>query len=166
MAATYEPIASHTLTGSTASYTFSAIPGTFTDLIVVCDYSTTGTNSLYYQFGATSVDAGSNYSQTNLTGNGSSASSSRRTNNTGLLIANASSRGTGNRNITILQFMSYANTNVYKTVLEASAAPSLDVYRTVGLWRSTAAIDIISIQATAAIYTSGSTFSLFGIKEA
>ena len=161
--ATYDPIATTTLGSASTNVTFSGIGADWTDLVLVCDYSTTATNSLYFRMGATSVDTGTNYSDTNLIGNGSSVASTRHSNNGSVLISNANSRGIGNRNITILHFLSYANTNVYKTVLQASSSPSVDVFRTVGLWRSTAAIDIISL-LTSGGYSAGSKFSLYGIR--
>lgn len=165
MAVTYEPIASQTLGSNTGTVTFSSIPATYTDLILVCDYAMTTDANSYFRVGASSADTGSNYSQTHLSGNGSTASSGRRSNNDAVLIANANGRGTNNRNAVVIHFMSYANTNVYKTTLTTSAAPSVDVFREVGLWRSTSAIGVISLLSNGN-YASGSTFSLFGVKAA
>jgi len=77
MPATYEPIATTTLTGGT-SYTFTSIPATYTDLVLVVNAATaSGSSNLAMQFNA---DTGSNYSFTRIFGNGSSASSSRAAN--------------------------------------------------------------------------------------
>ena len=47
MASTYTPIASSTVTGSsTTTVTFSSIPATYTDLIVVSNYKSAGNNYL------------------------------------------------------------------------------------------------------------------------
>ena len=165
MAVTYEPIASQTLGANASSVTFSSIPSTFSDLILVCDFAVTTDTNVYFRVGASAADSGTNYSQTNLSGNGTSAVSNRRSSNDAILIANANGRGANNRNTVVINFMSYANTNVFKTTLSASAAPSVDVFREVGLWRSTSAIGVISLLSSGN-YASGSTFSLFGVKAA
>jgi hypothetical protein len=78
MANTYELIKGETLTGSAASYTFSAIPSTWTDLVVKASVrnndSGGGVMRVYFN-GDASGAAG--YSATFLKGDGSSASSNR-----------------------------------------------------------------------------------------
>jgi len=68
---TYTLIASNTLGSGTATVTFSSIPGTYTDLILVCGLPATGTanNSDGLRFQLNS-DTGSNYSATWLTNSG------------------------------------------------------------------------------------------------
>lgn len=165
MAATYEQIASTTLGSDSGTVTFSSIAADWTDLVVVCDFATTGTQATYFRIGNGSVDIGNNYSQTAMSGNGTSASSTKQINNNGALIANANSRGAGNRNTLIVNLFSYANTSVHKTILTKTASPSVDVFRDVILWRSTTAINIVSF-LTSGAYAAGSTFSLYGIKAA
>jgi hypothetical protein len=75
---TYEAIATQTLGSAAASVTFSSIPGTYTDLVlVVAGTLTTGTENIVMQFNG---DTGSNYSVTSLLGDGSTASSFRSSN--------------------------------------------------------------------------------------
>lgn len=161
MPATYEPIASTTLGSNAADVSFTSISGTFTDLILVADFSTTGDDTITLQVNS---DTASNYSQTTLYGNGSSATSSRSSNSASIYLGD----GVFNqRNLIITQVMSYANTNVFKTVLAASATPSTSVSRAVGLWRSTNAITSVTIGTFGVNnLTSGSRFSLFGVKAA
>jgi hypothetical protein len=168
MPRTYEPIASTTLgAGGSTLVTFSNIPGTFTDLILVSasdtDYPFAAGVSTYLRING---DTAGNYSTTWLLGSGSAASSSRASNDTnGIYIGEFS--GTANTQETsIVQIMSYANTNVHKTVLSSSAVASYFVTRQVGLWRSTAAITSVSVRAGGYTFQQGGTFSLYGVKAA
>ena len=85
-AQTYTPIATTTLASNTASYTFSSIPQTYTDLILeatgATDYTAGTSWPFYIQVGNGLVDIGSNYSDTMLYGNGSSALAHRDSGNT------------------------------------------------------------------------------------
>lgn len=168
MAKTYEPIASIAISTPTPSVTFSSIPSTYTDLVLVAEYEgETGTAAaLRLRFNG---DTGSNYSHTGLVGNGSSASSSRGSSQSSMSIGLFSTGSSVDRqNIVIAHIMSYANANVYKTGLGLGAAASLGVDRLVGLWRDTSAINQITVGlGSFAVYDFDSgTFSLFGIKAA
>ena len=108
---TYQPIATTTLGSAAASYTFSAISGSFTDLVlVVTAKNTGGLDSLGLQFNS---DTASNYSNTGLSGNGSAASSYKQSNQTELNIG-LTSTGDG---VNIIQIMNYSNSTTYKTAL-------------------------------------------------
>lgn len=158
MAVTYEPIASTTTTSSATTITFSNIPGTYTDLILVgVGRAASGSNSVSMRVNG---DSGSNYSYTAVYGDGSSAASVRSSNATKLYFASV---GTG-QTVNIAHFMSYANTNVFKTVLVSSNRPEDTVQRFVELWRSTSAITSVQVFADTSNYTDGFTFSLFGVK--
>jgi len=76
---TYTPIATTTLGSSATSYTFTSIPSTYTDLVIVAQIKGDTTTYLNLRFNG---DTGSNYSRTTLSGNGSTASSERRSNQT------------------------------------------------------------------------------------
>jgi hypothetical protein len=157
------------LGSDTATVTFSSIPGTYTDLILVTtgvlDSASTGAAVVQAQFNS---DTGTNYSWTRLRGNGSSATSDRFSASfdyhpVGLLPANGAT--TIKPGVCVAHIMSYANTNVFKTTLAASGAATL-VERDVCLWRSTSAITSISLTGSGLNFKSGSTFSLFGVKAA
>ena len=75
MPATYEPIASTTLGTAAADITFSSIPGTYTDLVLVLYGGfATAASDLYTQFNS---DTGTNYSNSDLRGNGTAAAANR-----------------------------------------------------------------------------------------
>ena len=161
MPATYEPIASTTLGSAAASTTFSSISGTFTDLRLIVAGAAEQVLAPVLQFNS---DTGSNYSRTLLLGNGTAASSSR---DSSVTSASVGAFNTDGPHTAIVDIMSYANTNVYKTLLSAASRDGFGVYRIVGLWRSTSAIDTITVlTSNGGNFTSGTTFALYGIKAA
>ena len=162
---TYEAIATQTLGSAAATVTFSSIPGTYTDLVLVCNATTTAnTKNPVFRFnGSTATD----YSYTDLSGNGSTASSTRGSNQNAIYAGVVGISG-GNESTIIANIMNYANTTTYKTALIRTSSAFNSVYATVGLWRSTAAITSIDITTLSAgqNWSIGSVFSLYGIKNA
>ena len=111
---TYTPIATTTLGSAQSSVTFSTISGSYTDLVLIGSYGTANGNCPLMQFNS---DTGSNYSITELVGNGSSASSSRRSNGTSIDIAKTVG---GNGNLEqnfVISIQNYSNSTTYKTAL-------------------------------------------------
>jgi hypothetical protein len=161
MAATYEPIASTTLGTAAASYTFSSIPGTYTDLILSFEGNVTSGDYLYLRVNG---DTGNNYSRTLLSGSGSAASSSR-TSNFSAFYASIGTSSTA-RGLGRVQFQSYANTSVYKTMLVDGGSAGAYVQNQVALWRSTAAISSITVLGGAGNLDTGFTLSLYGLAAA
>jgi hypothetical protein len=168
MPSTYEKIATTTLGSAAASYTFSSIAGTYTDIVAVFAGTMTAADYVQFQVGNGSVDTGSNYSNTALKGNGSTASSSRSSNSTNIFTPEPMNTNQGNL---IINFQNYANTTTYKTTVMRTNVPLTDVgavgstSATVGLWRSTSAINTIKFYTFAGqTFATGSTFTLYGIK--
>jgi hypothetical protein len=164
MPKTYEPIATQTLGTATTTITFSNIPQTYTDLVLVANAATpTGGVVAAYRFNG---DSGNNYSATRFGGTGSITFSDREANKNyiaGTLLSSAATP-TG---VYIAHIMNYANTTTYKTALTRNNNPSAQVSMTAGLWRNTAAITSVSFGAefTADVRVD-STFTLYGIKAA
>ena len=163
MATTYEPIATKTLGSAASSITFSSIAATYTDLRIVLAnaFTSYGLDTAKIRFNG---DTATNYSDTLLTGDGSTASSSRR--------SSVSSATVGRVGYTALPAMilidifSYAG-STNKTFLSADAADqngSGEVNRSVGLWRNTAAITSITLMNVT--FEAGATATLYGIKNA
>ena len=162
MPSTYTPIATQTLGSTVSSVTFSSIPSTYTDLVLVCSPLTTAGAAVQIRFNS---DTGTNYSRTFINGNGSSAGSQQASN----LDQNSISYSGANTTpyAVITQFMNYSNTTTNKTYLSRSNSASDEVITYVGLWRSTAAIStILLFPSSSGSFTSGSTFTLYGIKAA
>jgi hypothetical protein len=167
MPITYEPIATTTLTSNAASYDFTSIPATYTDLILVSSAATVAQSNITFRVGNATVDTGSNYSVTWLYGTGSSAASTRSTSLTfGYFDYQSGASTTLGENIAIAQFMNYSNTTTYKTILSRSNLASAGVDAVVNLWRSTVAINIIQVRGATSNLKTGTTLTLYGIKAA
>ena len=85
MTATYEKIATTTVSGTPSDVTFSTITGSYTDLVLICQVKGSTTSTPYLQFNS---DTATNYSWTNVAGDGSTASSARGSNQTQSRLAN------------------------------------------------------------------------------
>lgn len=170
---TYSPIASVTLTSAQSSVTFSGIPQTYTDLVLVIAGRTTRSadqNDGSMRFNS---DSNSNYSNTSLYGTGSTAGSDRLSNQTAARFAYwfpAANAASGIFSATTVHIMNYANTTTNKTILtrqsnqsNVTGLPGANV----SLWRSTAAINTIEIfPHESHSWASGSTFNLYGVANA
>lgn len=160
--ATYEPIATQTLGSAATDTTFSSIPSTYTDLriVVLCTGGAGGDPALRFN-----GDTASNYSTTYLIGNGTTASSAQATTTNVLRSTNDSSPPLS---MYIFNVMSYAG-STYKTALVSTARDnngSGSVVNTVGMWRSTAAINSVTVTGNFGVINAGTTITLYGIKSA
>lgn len=156
---TYEPIATTTLSSSSTDVQFSSISSAYTDLVlVIAGKDTTSTYSPYIQFNG---DTTTNYSQTYLYGDGTSAVSSRASTTATVY---QGSLGATQGNI-IVHIMNYANTTTYKTALIRINAANFRTYSSVVLWRKTPeAINRVNIKMeSGGNFATGTTFTLYGI---
>jgi len=160
---TMTPIATATATGSSTAMTFSSIPQTYTDLVIVCSLTAGNTGDAYFRFNG---DTASNYSDTVMRGNGSAASSVRDTGAAGIDIGAVSNITDSEVGTVIINLMNYNNTTTFKTSLIRFSEGTNWVTAIVGLWRSTAAITTIDITSRSGNWGSGSTFTIYGIKAA
>lgn len=169
MATTYEPIATTTLSSGTGTVTFSSIPNTYTDLVLVTSVIGTTGDYLRVRFGNGSIDSGSNYSTTVLAAsNGSGGPASYRyANNTVAYVIVEGLTNSSNPSINVMNIFNYSNTSTYKTFINRSAHTSGTVTETsVSMWRSTSAIDTVRVFQDTYNMAAGSTFTLYGIKAA
>lgn len=164
MPSTYDKIDKATVSGSSTSVvTFSSIPATYTDLVLIADakldISGQGINLTF------NGDTSSSYTSTRLYGNGSSASSDRQASGAFINFALGSVDA---GQLIIANIMNYANTTTYKTCLLRQNTASAFVGSLVGLWRATpAAINSLTLTSGGVSkYVAGSTFTLYGIKAA
>jgi hypothetical protein len=163
---TYTPIATTTLGSATTSYTFTSIPTTYTDLILIVNAKNSATGSYpKMQLGNGSVDTGANYSRTFLSGTGSSALSGRNTGYTFASLAAYADSGTTFDYTAIAHLMNYSNTTTFKTILVRANSSQYGVDAQVDLWRSTVAINTIKVLADTN-FEAGTTFTLYGIAAA
>ena len=166
---TYTPIATTTLGSAQSTVTFSSISQSYTDLILVSSQlyiSTGGDRFATFQVGNGSVDTGSNYSNTYLDTYFGPPNTGRNANQTYGLHSYTSSIPTSTAMVCSMHIQNYSNTTTNKTMLHrfGAASPIAGLY--VNLWRSTAAINIITITAGGANFATGSTFTLYGLAAA
>ena len=154
---TYVAIATQTLGSATASVTFSSIPSTYTDLVLVVNGAASAGDNIYLQFNG---DTTTNYSGTYIYGDGTSAVSGRNTTTATASIGYLSTT----QGSAICHIMNYANTTTYKTYLARWNGLTTLVAASVALWRKTPeAITSIKVGFASSTFNTGSTFSLYGI---
>tara|TARA_R110000868_G_scaffold25387_1_gene98997 strand:+ start:663 stop:1148 length:486 start_codon:yes stop_codon:yes gene_type:complete len=157
--ATYNSIATTTLGTATNSYTFSSIPSTYTDLVLIVYTKTVATDNLAIQVNG---DTATNYSNTYMAGNGTTAISGRNTS-----VSQAFITGTGTTfGTSIINFQNYANTTTNKTFIGRGSWSDYQARASAALWRSTSAISSITVLSTGDNFQTGSTFTLYGIASA
>lgn len=161
MPATYEPIATTTLTSITPSVTFTSFSG-YTDLILVANTrrSITGAGEASNRL-TVNGDTSALYSSTLLFEAG--PSSTRATGVANYDYASGSC-GDGGFLLSTIHFMNYANTSVNKTIISryGYAQTNTQTRLAVGLYRSNNAI--VSFTMTPAnSFDIGSIFTLYGI---
>lgn len=157
---TYTPIATTTLGSAQSSYTFSSISGSYTDLVLIIAGTTTTADGGYrFQLNG---DTGTNYSWTQVGGNGSITFSNRGSNDTSMTLG----RGGSTESVSVIQFQNYSNTTTNKTVLGRGNNAAAWVMANIGLWRSTSAVNSIRIAHESGNLNTGTTLTLYGIASA
>ena len=174
MANTYTLISSNVLASSAASVTFSAIPATYTDLVIKASIRENAgglyPNTIDVQFNGSSA---SNYSRTNLYADGTTGGKSNRNSNQTIITFLNAVNGSGSTSNTFssveIYIPSYTATQNKpigsSAVTEANSATNNEwaVTTTAALWRDTSAITSISLACGASL-AAGSSFYLYGIK--
>ena len=172
MANTYTLISSNILSSNAASVTFSAIPATYTDLVVrfsaranVASYSANLTMTLNGSSSAV-------YSRTDIRADSSTATSTRTTSATSFSIRSLTT-GTSESNtfstaeIYIPNYLVSANKPLSTVgATEGNTATAGTVYQNIAgaLFSDTTAISSIALSSSAD-FVSGSSFYLYGIKK-
>lgn len=174
----YESIATITVGSATGSITFSSIPSTYTHLQIRCISqigSGNGNQVMSWNFnGDTTI---SNYRTHYLSGIGNTSVSSGDYSTLGNILgaqtASPSGYSTSIFGVAIIDILDYANTNKYKVTRaltgfdtnNASSSPG-SLWYSSGLWRSTSAINSITIKdyASSLNLNQYSSFALYGVK--
>jgi len=165
---TYTLINSQVLGSNTGIITFSSIPQTYTDLVLVVSAKV---SSATYDISALRVNSvTSGYSKTYLEGNGTSVTSGRATAEISLRAGYLPGTNYTNQlSSDVYHFFDYANSTTYKTVLcrcnAYNTSTNFNVQTQVSLIPTTSAITQITLQtANGANLVTGSTFKLYGIE--
>lgn len=182
---TYEPIQTYTLNNSQTTVTFSSIPQTYTDLVLMIsartdrnDQANRPTDLIKVTYNGSTA---SYYSDTVLASSSSSTPFSYKEPNQGFLAVGAipgAQSTSGQFGTSVFYIFSYSDTNTYKTMLargdNATSVGSGNYYMgaMVGFWRgstgsSTEAISSIALSPyVGPNFVANSTFTLYGIKAA
>jgi hypothetical protein len=151
----YVALATVTLGSAASTVTFSSIPATFKDLIVIVNGTTsTGINgSVYFNSDTTAA----NYPYVRMWGDGSSPASSSGNNIWYDMQTN--------RTMLRIQIMDYSATDKHKTSLSRWDTAQNLTGATAVRWANTNAINTLQFKDTnnAATFSVGTTFSLYGV---
>lgn len=147
-------IANITLQASSPAITFSGVPQTYRDLVVVYNGQTvdSGNFDIRIHFNGDT----SNFSFVAMGGTGSSTYSYTASS------TNTFNPGTGNRTVGVYQVMDYSATDKHKTTLIRVNSSNSNVGAGVQRWGSTASITSVTVSMGSGNYAAGSTFSLYG----
>ena len=168
MPSTYSLIKGETLASSAASYTFTAIPSTFTDLVV--KFSTRSDTSNQINVTVNGTSGGTAYSRTRLRGNGTDAASNSASNDSSFSLPGASVETSATANtfssgeIYIPSYTASQNKPMSDFDTQEANSTSSFINVNAGLYRSTTAISEIKVAASSGNFVSGSSFYLYGIK--
>jgi hypothetical protein len=160
---TYVALDTKTLS-STATVTFTSIPQTYTDLILVLGsltFSSGGNPQIQFN-----GDTSTNYSNTDMYGTGSVTNTTRNTNNNYINIGFSATNGSAtDPSIVTMHVQNYANATMYKSIIARGSRAGGEVQTNVGLWRGTpAAITSMTVKVASGAMTG--TATLYGVATA
>lgn len=156
MTTTYDCIATTTLGSSASSITFSSISASYTDLMLVLEGGPITVNVAFDVYLRMNSDTSSNYSDTRYMSNFTDQLSNF---SSGIRIGQWRNV---ERNSTITHLLNYSNATTFKTILSQDGKTQDNVGQYVGLWRSTAAINEVTLAGSN--FPSGTTATIYGIK--
>jgi hypothetical protein len=158
---TYTPLATLTLTGTAASVTFSSIPATYRDLVLIVQHKVSGAGETDVQFNA---DTGNNYQTVTMRAGASASTFSATYTANGIKPQNSVGGATSTNDFFRVDIMDYSATDKHKVSLLRSGNGSASFIQNHSVrWANTAAITSVKCTATGTTYAVGSTFSLYGI---
>ena len=173
MANTYTLISSNTVgAGGASSVTFSAIPATYTDLVVLVSARSNAVDTEEWMKLEFNGSGGTAYSSRLTYGNGSAATSAAEAGVAAVTYgamnnaANSTSNQFTNCEIYIPNYTSSSYKSFQSTIVEEQNATKAFNAMTAGLWANTSAITSLKLTpSTAGTLVQYSTFTLFGIKK-
>ena len=165
-------IQTQTLASTTLGVTFSSIPATYTDLVLVCSLREAGTQvQAGYAIRSINGDNGTNYAAKVLYGTGAAASSASYSASAyvpGYAVPGASATANTFGSI-VVTFPNYTSSSAkvfsVEAVMENNGATSFQEV-IAGSWTGTAAINSFKIDYSYSGFVAGSVLSLYGITHA
>lgn len=169
--ATFEPLLSQTLSSNQPNIVFSNIPQGYTNLYVSFYGSNAVANgSVCYRVGSGTTDSGTNYSATWHYGYGAPGSPTQAGNRVGnqtlgALIGWQVGLVVNNLYFADLEIFNYSSNSTYKTMVGKGIATTDNLLEEhVTTWRSTAAIDTLTVFNNGGQLAAGTTVSLYGLR--
>jgi hypothetical protein len=163
---TYEPIETITLGTATNSVTFSSIPQTYTDLVLVVNGRKDTAVSTDAFFCRINGDGTNVYGWTEFNGDGTTATTSKITNDgyCRLAVIPGNNAGSTTFGVSIVNFQNYSNSTTFKSILSRGSVTAGQVMVSVSSWQKTDAITSFTLY-TAGLgnWAVGSIFTLYGI---
>lgn len=161
---TYDLIASSVLSSNAASVTFSSLPSSYRDLVLICTARSTRVNTVDYLLFKLNNDTASNYSRIYMDGTGTTTSSYYDTISVGTIdFMPAANSTAGVFGIGRMQVMDYSATDKHKTMLIRTDLAERATFAQVTRWAKTEAINEIVFTMENGSIASGSSFYLYGI---
>lgn len=158
---TYDLIASSVLSSSAISVTFSSIPATYRDLVLVAFFNGATATAPYTQI-RLNGDTGNNYNWVAMEASGSSGGSNNSLGDSKFNFTYYNPSQT-DKGMLVCNFLDYSATDKHKSVVARQSWPNVAAGAQAGRWASTAAINTILIYSWSPQYAAGSTFYLYGI---
>jgi hypothetical protein len=157
----YVSLATTTLGSAASSVTFSSIPATYRDLILIITGGiSSGDQNVIVSLNGDTTNA--NYANVQMSGTGSSATG--ETTGPQTRIVNYYGYMTADLNTVIkTEIFDYAQTNKHKTYLSRANNAGNGVTAVASRWANTSAVTSLAITPGGSTFRSGCTFSLYGV---
>jgi hypothetical protein len=160
---TYVPLANMTLGSVATSVTFSSIPATYRDLIVVVNGQFASNTGHGVRLNG---DTGANYPQILMDNNGSTPRADKDLSSTSFY-GSWSATTSGTRYSLVFQLMDYSATDKHKPALWRTGytdnGGTSRVSAMTGRWANTSAVTSLTLNTATNAFASGFTFALYGI---
>jgi hypothetical protein len=165
MATTMRLISKQTLGSNAATVTFSQIPSTYTDLVLVGTFNNSNSVVDNAWLRVNGASNNTNHSGRRLSGNGSSASSG--SDSAIYVAASFGSNGLSSFEIYIPNYAGSAAKSMSITGVAEVNQTTAYIYAIAGLWNSTAAVNQLTlVHESASNFATNSSFFLYGITKA
>lgn len=162
----YFPIATYTFPSAANSYTFTSIPGTYDDLVLIVANSTCSSGqTIEMQFNG---DTGNNYAYANITappGYGVDTVSGKSTSRDKIPVGSTYSGESATKaTMLICNINQYSQSSYPKVSVSTYSQADTEANVCAGNWTGTAAITSIKLVLATANFNTGTQFTLYGIK--